>query len=90
VLRDRPADLERACVLTPHSRAEHQMAYQAADDELEHARRVWVRRTGWRHYQDPGRSYMSLPGYLRGYCNRIAAAAERLAMVSLECRPASR
>jgi DNA adenine methylase len=98
VLRDRPADLERACALTPHSRAEHRLAYQAADDELEHARRVWVRltqgragtlrRTGWRHYQDPGRSYMSLPGYLRGYCGRIAAAAERLAMVSLECRPA--
>ena len=47
-----------------------------------------LRRTGWRHYQDPGRSYMPLPGYLRGYCDRIAAAAERLAMVSLECRPA--
>jgi D12 class N6 adenine-specific DNA methyltransferase len=31
---------------------------------------------------------MSLPRYLRGYCGRIAAAAERLAMVSLECRPA--
>jgi DNA adenine methylase len=38
VLRDRPGDLERACGLTPHSRAEHQLAYQAADDELEHAR----------------------------------------------------
>jgi site-specific DNA-adenine methylase len=38
VLRDRPGDLERTCGLTPHSRAEHQLAYQAADDELEHAR----------------------------------------------------
>jgi hypothetical protein len=47
-----------------------------------------LRRTSWRHYQDPGRSYMSLPRYLRGYCGRIAAAAERLVMVSLECRPA--
>ncbi len=85
-------------MLTPHSRAEHQLAYEAADDELEHARRVWVRltqgragtlrRTGWLHYQDPGRAHVSLPGYLRGYCRRIAAAAERLAMVSLECRPA--
>lgn len=30
----------------------------------------------------------SLPGYLIGYVGRIAAAAERLQAVSLECRPA--
>ena len=97
VLRDRPADLERVCALTPHSRAEHAAAYEPAADELEQARRVWVkltqgragtlRTTGWRHYVRPVGS-TGMPGYLDGYVDRIAAAAERLAAVSLECRPA--
>ncbi len=100
VLRDRPAELERACALTPHSRAEHQAAYEPADDELEAARRVWVRltqgrsgqhhqRTGWRHYQDPRGSVSSMPGYLAAYTARLAPAAARLARVSLECLPAT-
>lgn len=98
VLRDRPADLEAACALTPHSRAEHQAAYQPAADDVERARRVWVlltqgrarlaRPTGWRHHADPSGSATSMPGYLRGYVARIAPAAARLAAVSLECRPA--
>jgi DNA adenine methylase len=98
VLRDRPADLEAACALTPHARAEHQAAYQPADDDLERARRVWVLltqgrghtlgRTGWRFHADPSGSDLSMPGYLRGYVGRIAPAAARLALVSLECRPA--
>ena len=63
-----------------HSRAGHRPVCQAAYDELEHPRRVWVRltqgragtlrRTGWRHYQDLGQSYAALPGYLHGYCGR--------------------
>lgn len=98
LLRDRPADLERACALTPHGRAELQAAYLPASDELERARRVWVqltqgrgrtlRATGWCYYQDPAGSTLSMPGYLRGYVARIAPAAARLAAVSLECRPA--
>jgi DNA adenine methylase len=98
MLRDRPADLEAACALTPHSRAEHQAAYHPADDDLERARRVWVlltqgrgrmlRPTGWRYHADPSGSALSMPGYLRGYVARVAPAAERLAAVSLECRPA--
>jgi DNA adenine methylase len=103
VLRDRPADLQRACALTPHARAEHLEAYQPVpgdhpDPQLEVARRVWVRlaqgrsgtlrRTGWRFYVDPAGSSTSMPGYLAGYVDRMAAAAERLARVSLECRPA--
>ena len=58
VLRDQPDELARVCALTPHSRAEHQAAYDLdAVDDLERARRVWVcltqgrgntlRRTGW-------------------------------------------
>lgn len=99
VLRDQPAELERACALTPHARAEHLEAYQPAADDLERARRVWVRLTqgrsgqlhhltGWRYYQDPRGSTSSMPDYLEAYAGRIAPAAARLAGVSLECLPA--
>lgn len=103
ILRDRPAELERVCALTPHGRAEHAAAYEPVPDDhpdrqLEVARRVWIRlaqgrtgtlrRTGWRFYVDPAGSSTSMPGYLAGYVNRMAAAAERLARVSLEARPA--
>ncbi len=99
VLRDRPADLERACALTPHSRAEYQAAYQPTDDELEQARRVWVRLTqgragtlrptGWRYRENPtGGLPAAMPTYLRAYVERMPRAAARLAAVSLECRPA--
>lgn len=100
VLRERPADLARACALTPHSRAEHAAAYTLIDhaDEVERARRVWIQltqgragvrsKTGWRHYVNPAGSNTSMPGYLDGYVERMAAAAERLHAVSLECRPA--
>lgn len=98
VLRDRPADLERVCALTPHSRAEHQACYDRDGcDELETARRVWVMLTqsrggvsvksGWRHYVQPAGG-TGMPAYLNGYVARIAAAAERLHHASLECRPA--
>lgn len=100
VLRDRPDDLAAVCALTPHSRTEHASSYGELTglDEVEQARRVWVQltqgragvraRTGWRHYQDPGGSSASMPGYLAGYLARIHPAAARLARVSLECRPA--
>src|SRR6266498_1019559 len=105
VLRDRGNDLARVCWLTPHSRAEHSDAYALTDadgndlDELEVARRVWVqlsqgmggtrRRTGWRHFQDPGdRTTVSMPDYLHAYVARMTPALRRLRKVSLECRPA--
>lgn len=101
VLREQPDDLQRVCSLTPHARAEHEAAYDLAEDltDLERARRVWValtqgrggtlRRTGWRHFQDPGRrGPTSMPDYLTSYVERMRGAAARLAHVSLECRPA--
>lgn len=99
VLRGRPDELVRVCALTPHSRAEYADAADlTAGDDLETARRVWVRlsqsrsatlrRTGWRHYIDPAGSSSAMPDYLSGYVQRLAAAAERLHSVSLECRPA--
>lgn len=101
VLRDQPAELARVCALTPHSRAEHQFSYTAAPeslDDLERARRTWVRltqgrsatlrKTGWRYHIDPAGASTPMPGYLDAYVDRILAAARRLHRVSLECRPA--
>jgi DNA adenine methylase len=101
VLRDRPEDLARVCALTPHSRLEHTVA-QRQDlpelDELERARTVWVlltqtrsstlRKTGWRHFQDPRGSSSGMPRYLEGYVERMPAAAGRLIDVTLEAKPA--
>lgn len=98
-LRDDPEGLERACALTPHSRAEYLASYDLDGTEgIERARRVWVRltqgrggsmrRTGWRYYVNPRGSSSSMPDYLEAYRDRLAAAAARLAMVSLECKPA--
>ncbi len=97
VLRDRPIDLARVCALTPHSRAELLAAREASVDELETARRVWVkltqsrggslRKAGWRRRIDPSDT-ASVPRYLERYVERMAAAAERLHTVSLECLPA--
>ena len=98
-LRDDPGGLERACALTPHSRAEYLASYDLeGTGGLERARRIWVRltqgrggsmrRTGWRYYVDPRGSSSSMPGYLEAYAARIAAAAARLHRVSLECKPA--
>lgn len=99
VLRERPADLARACALTPHSRVEYKAAVGLdASDELELARQVFVkltqgrsgrlRRTGWRHYIDPAGTSTPMPGHLMGYIDRMAPAVERLQRVTLECRPA--
>lgn len=98
VLRDHPDDLERVCALTPHSRAERELAWEITDDldELEVARRVFVAltqgrmgsqtRTGWRH--DTGEKTTAMPVRLQRYAGRIAPAAARLSHVSLERRPA--
>lgn len=99
VLRDRPDELARVCALTPHSRHEHELAYDLeACEDLERARRVWVllsqgrgstlRRTGWRFYRNPAGSTYSMPNYLEAYVGRMPEAAGRLIGVSIECRPA--
>lgn len=100
VLRERPEELVRACALTPHSRAEHEAAYGDLTglEEVERARRVWVRlsqgragtlkKTGWRHFVDAAASRGSMPGNLAGYLDRMLACTARLHEVSLECRDA--
>lgn len=93
VLRERPAELEAVCALTPHARAEYDGADLAAPvDELEAARRFWVRvnqsfaktagtRTGWTITTSRSQS---VPGTILGRLRRFAPAAERLARVSIE------
>ncbi|WP_267958561.1 DNA adenine methylase [Streptomyces sp. NRRL F-5135] len=98
VLRDRPEELARACQLTPHARVELTSAWDPAEDEVERARRVWVRltqgrggmmrRSGWRHYTNTSGSSFSMPDHLDAYRNRLMPAAERIMSVSLECLPA--
>jgi DNA adenine methylase len=98
VLRERPDELLRICMLTPHGRAELAATWDPTTDELELARRIWsrlaqgrsgtLRNTGWRYYIDPAGSVTSMPGYLEAYALRLASAAERLHAVSLENMPA--
>lgn len=97
VLRDRPDELTVAAMLTPHSRADYAAASTALDDldDLERARRVWVRLTqgrshsmrpsGWKFSVD-GRNRMPLR--LETFAARMPAVAERLRAVSLENRDA--
>lgn len=98
VLRDRPKDLERVCTLTPYARGEHRAAVLGDGlDELERARRVWVkltqgrsgslRATGWRHAHTAEGRFRG-PARLGTYLDRIAPAAHRLRQTSLESRPA--
>jgi len=99
MLRERPEELCRMCALTPHARGELENAYKPSEDDLERARRTWIKltqarsgqhfkRTGWRYYQDPRGSHSSMPDYLDAYVGRLAPAAARLRSVSLESLPA--
>lgn len=100
VLREDAASLERICALTPHSRGEYEASWPIVDevDDLERARRVWVkltqgragslRATGWRYHEAPMGRSSSMPRTLAGYVGRFAAVADRLATVTLESRPA--
>jgi DNA adenine methylase len=100
VLRDQPEELARVCELTPYSRAEYQAANDRDGiDDLERARRVWVRLT-----QGRARTLDPAPGWCYGvkprtgtgtpasdsanHARRIPLVAERLVGVHLECRPA--
>lgn len=95
-LRERPDDLIRAVELTPYARAEYEAALEPTDDPVEAARRWMVRsimcvgndRTGgWsatirRSAVGASRSrrWQLMP-------DRLAACAERLIGVQIECRP---
>lgn len=93
VLRDRPADLELACRLSPYSRTEYERAdLDVPVDELELARRFWVRvnqsfaktagrATGW---SITTARTQSVGGSMAGRLDRFYACARRLAEVAIE------
>lgn len=103
VLRDHPEALERACALTPHSRAEFvQSREELPDNDLERARRVWIRLTqgrnqtvgrgrsgGWKFGTNAGnRGPQEFTNRLTTFAERMRGCASRLHMVSLESRDA--
>lgn len=96
VLRDRPDELERACRLTPYAREEFLAARDSlddVDDELERARRWWVRivqgfnnapgawSTGWSLSSNRGTTE---PTSAVNLVARFESIAERLRTVAIE------
>ncbi|EHB45817.1 MULTISPECIES: DNA adenine methylase [Mycolicibacterium] len=91
VLRDRPDDLRRACALTPVSRIEFDTARGSGShlgiDDLEKARRVWVRLS--QSADGSARLRPQWRGIRRGRQHTdIEALAQRMREVTLECLPA--
>jgi DNA adenine methylase len=99
VLRERESELIALLSLTPFSRTELQLAYEPCDDDLELARRFYVRCwqaragdragvTGWRFERSPGRGNSCI----KDWCNvdHLHHVALRLKQVGLECDDAFR
>lgn len=98
VLRDQPAELERACALTPHSRDELAVAADLdIPGDLERARRTFVRltqsrshsmkQTGWWYGRDATGRQPPVE-HVHTLASRLMECAGRLATVSLESRDA--
>ena len=95
VLRDQPEALTSAAILTPHSRDEYELSKNLDGDDLERARRVWVRLsqgrsnsmkpTGWRYARDISKV---MGTHTKTQASHMAPAAARLATVSIENRDA--
>jgi len=99
VLRSREAELIRAIDLTPYSLAEFKRAGEPSEDELERARRFYVRAYqsvggggagrragGWRRVYDLKRG--STPGHDWSRLEGLYKAAQRLKEAQLECEDA--
>jgi DNA adenine methylase len=95
VLRERPEALIRAIERTPFSRAELELAYRPSEDELEQARRFYVRawqsrsgpsgqwRGGWRFERSDAR-HKTITANWNDTCH-LWAIARRLKQVCIEC-----
>ena len=100
VLRDRPEELCRVAMLTPHARSEHEGArgdFGTVDDDMERARRIWVRLTRRSHSPKDQAGWwkrsnvISRPPIaqdLESFALRMPLAARRLKRVSIERRDA--
>jgi len=95
ILRERPEELIQAIERTPFSRAELARAYRPAGDELEQARRFYVRawqsrsgpsgqwRGGWRFERSDARHKTITASW--NDTRHLWAVARRLKQVCLEC-----
>jgi DNA adenine methylase len=96
VLRDQPEELERACMLTPHSRQDYETSKTLEGDDLERARRVFVRLTqGRSHSMRPtgwwfrrGEDTQTPGNKTLAHASRIPNVARRIRPVSIEARDA--
>lgn len=97
VLRNRTEQLVQAVDLTPYSRAEYDLSFVPADDELEQARRFYVQsRMAYGGAQDKQRGWRSLKRWARhssiprewSRLEGLLNAAYRLKHAQVECRPA--
>lgn len=97
VLRDRPSEFLAVLALTPYSRAELDLAWEPAEDDVERARRLYIRawqgrggatrwRTGWRRQQTLGNQPSVVSEWLRS--EGLGPIIKRLRTVALENRPA--
>lgn len=99
VLRDRPRELARACVLTPYARDEYTAVLdEPGIDELERARRFWARsvmscnrclnpRTTWSSSARRGSNDALSAANIS---DRLLAVADRLRRVAIDNAPATR
>lgn len=75
VLRDRTDDLVRVCELTPYARDEFIVALEHSADDLEEARRVWVRtRQGFSGMADSAGDWKRSPGDCKAWDASQASA----------------
>lgn len=95
VLRSRPQDFINAVKLTPFSRVEHKLSHQACEDELESARRFFVRvwqsfgpgtrrgDSGWRYQRNNNRGVSAVVDW--DNLDHLWDVVSRLKNVFIEC-----
>jgi DNA adenine methylase len=99
-LRERADDLIGLIELTPYARGEYDAAWEPSEDDLERARRFWVRvqqgvahkvgsKSGWQCSASDGRGSTSKSSTVLRKVRHLPQVAERLAAVMIDNRPAS-
>ena len=93
VLRDRPDELINACELTPCARDEFRVAMERSPDDLEEARRVWIRSrqgfggssvylTNWK--RDVGDAHAWAPSQIESKLTALRSYAAALRGVAVD------
>lgn len=95
VLRRRPEDLIGSIQLTPFAREEVKRAYEPCTDEIERARRFYIRawqvrggppaqgRTGWRFQKSDARGKRSIDDW--NETSHLWSIVDRLKQIQIEC-----